>query len=167
MLVTMFTDASWNSKLRRATWACWTKANNETHRYSGIIRGEVDNSAEGELAAIVNGLFVIHRRFAAPAGSKIIIQSDSVEALTAIERASHPRGQAKLLATNVLTFAKKQDWQLDLRHVKGHQGTRNCRAAVNHWCDSECRRLMGELIAAQAQVELSVPHQLELFHATA
>jgi len=146
MLVTLFTDASVKFEIARATWACWAKADGVTHRYSGIIRNTINQSGDAELCAIANGLFVVIRRFAPPIKSKIIIQTDSDEAIYAIKSGKHTRPYTKLLLNNIYSTLQKHDLYCDLRHVKGHKGTATPRNAVNTWCDVECRRQMQILL---------------------
>ena len=125
----------------------WAKANGITHRYSGIVRGEVENSGEAELCAIANGLYVVFKRFVPPAGSKIICETDSREAIRAIQIQQHPRPHARLIAKSIKSFASQRNWILDLRYVKGHLGIETKRNAVNTWCDRECRRLIRDNFA--------------------
>ena len=157
MLITLFTDCSFSYRLSRGTWAAWFKVDGKTYRYSGTLREQIAQSAEGELRALANGLHYIKKTLAAPSGTKIIAQMDSVEAINAIRSKAHPRPQAKETVDYILAILTAEHWRLVLRHVKGHQGNATPRSAVNSWCDRECRRLMGELLAAT-----NTPDQLSL-----
>ena len=46
-------------------------------------------------------------------------------------------------------MVREKEITLILRHVKGHEGTKTPRNAVNTWCDKECRIRMGQLIKEQ------------------
>ncbi len=153
MLITMFTDSSFNRKLNRATWAAWFKCDGKTLRYSGIVKQSVSQSGDGELAAIANGLKAIKLKLAPPAGSRIIAQTDSVEAIHAIRSGNHIRLYSNQATKYILEIVKTEAWRLDLRHVKGHKGTQTPRNAVNSWCDVECRRLMGQLIESSVKTQ--------------
>lgn len=146
MLVTLFTDATYSKRLSRGAWAAWAKADSKTYRYSGLIKNEIPDIGEGELAAIANGLFVIAKRFQPPAGSRIIVTTDSTEAIAALSNRNHPRPTCRHIANYIWATTRENKWTLDLRHVKGHRGTASPRHAVNTWCDRECRRRMNELL---------------------
>ena len=152
MLVTLFTDASFNRALGRGVWAAWAKANGKTIRHSGAIKEPMPDIAESELAAIANGLFAAKKKFEPPFGSKIIVATDSAEAIASLCNRNHPRVKARFLTNYIHALAQEQGWTLDIRHVKGHKGTQTPRNAVNTWCDKECRRLMG-LLLKQNKVE--------------
>lgn len=163
MLVTMFTDATFNLRLRRGAWAAWAKANGKTIRYSGLIKEPILDIAEGELSAIANGLYAVMKKFEPEQGSRIIIATDSMEAIAALRNRNHPRVKCRILTNYVHGLAIAKGWSLDIRHVKGHKGDATPRNAVNTWCDKECRRLMGELLKAQIKMETAKqPEQQEL-----
>jgi hypothetical protein len=161
VLITMFTDCSYNRQLRRATWAAWAKADGVTIRVSGVLRAKVDQSGDGEIAAIANGLAAVKRAFAPPHGSKIIAQTDSTEAIHALRCGNHVRSFSQAAVQYALAFVSDNGWRLELRHVKGHCGAKTPRHAVNTWCDKECSRLMGKLLATSAQGELNLRQEKE------
>jgi ribonuclease HI len=146
MLITMFTDASYSSTLKRATWAVWFRCDGTTHRRSGYVKHSVTQSGDGEIAAIVNGMHQVYTVLNPPPGSKLIIQTDSAEAIHAYRCGNHVRPYCNQVIAYGLRLTASQRWVLDFRHVKGHKGTQTPRNAVNTWCDGECRRLMGRLI---------------------
>ena len=147
MLVTLFTDASFSRRYKRGTWAAWFKADGKASRFSGTIVAALEQSGDAELAAFANGLFAVARTLGPVPGDKIIAQMDSVEAITAVQTQDHPRPYAKTVLAYIRNLQQTYGFTLELRHVKGHNGTRTPRHAVNTWCDGECRRLMGLLLA--------------------
>lgn len=151
MLITLFTDASFNKALHKGVWAIWAKANGKTIRHSGPIRNSIPDIAEGELSAIANGLFFIKKDFAPERGSQVLVTCDSMEAINSLRLRSHPRVTCRHLTNYIWAFSREQDWTLGIRHVNGHKGTMTPRHAVNTWCDKECRRLMGELLKAHKE----------------
>ena len=155
MLVTLFTDASFNRALGRGVWAAWAKADGKTIRYSGALREPMSDIAECELAAIGNGLAAVKAKFAPPFGSKIIVATDSAEAIASLRSRNHPRVKCRFLTNYIHALAQAEGWTLDIRHVKGHRGAATPRNAVNTWCDKECRRLMG-LLLKQNQMETAI-----------
>jgi len=151
VLITLFTDASFSNRYKRGTWAAWFKVDGKTSRFSGTIVAELQQSGDAELAALANGLFAITRTLGPTTGDKIIAQTDSVEAITAVRMLTHSRPYAKDVVTYIDKLRNIHGFTLELRHVKGHKGAQTPRHAVNTWCDGECRRLMGLLIAERQQ----------------
>lgn len=151
MLVTMFTDASWNARTNIGVWSMWAKLDGKTIRYSGRIKQPMPQIGTCELAAIANGLFCIKRKFEPPTESRIIAQTDSLEAIAAIKKGQHKRLEDWSLVDHIKSFVGMNGWVLDLRHVKGHHGPQHKdhapRHVVNAWCDRECKRLMGIALA--------------------
>jgi ribonuclease HI len=156
-LVTLFTDASYNHRLRRGTWAAWAKCNGVTMRRSGILRDEMFGSTHAELAAVANGLVAVKQTFGPDNGSKIIIQSDCLNGLTSIRNGTKKTDPASNIASFVNDYAKTQGWELDLRHVKGHRAATTPRNAVNTACDVECRRQMGLLLEQLGEATKTKP----------
>lgn len=145
MIVTMFTDGAWNQQKRVGAWAAWMKMGDRaTVRRSGmLLKFPMGQSGTAELAAIANGLAVLASIEDPPwPRSRVIVQTDSQEAIDALTRGSHTLECSAVVVRHVLESIAKTGWRLDLRHVKGHAGTATARNAVNTWCDAECRRLM-------------------------
>src|ERR1017187_5491253 len=113
MLVTLFTDASFNKALGRGVWASWAKANGNAIRYSGAIKDKVPDIAEAELAAIANGLFTVMKKFKPEQSSRIIVTTDSMEAIASLRQRSHPRIGCRMLTNYVWAIAREQEWTLD------------------------------------------------------
>ena len=156
-LVTMFTDASWNRATLIGVWSMWAKLDGNTIRYSGILRNKMPQIGTAELSAIANGLFCIKRKFQCEENTKIIAQTDSLEAISAINSNNHPRPEDNALALHIKEFVKTNGWRLELRHVKGHKGTATRRNAVNTWCDRECKRQMGIALRERSDLQLDLP----------
>jgi len=158
----MFTDASFNARLRRATWASWIKHNGTTFRDSGIVVAECAQSGDGELAAIANGLHKCKHHLGPLAGARIIAQTDSQEAIDALRKREHPRRYAHEVTRWILFFTVQHNVRVEFRHVKGHKGMQDRRSAVNTWCDKECKRQMGLLLAQAAAAPIIQPSEPEI-----
>jgi len=146
MLITMFTDAGFDHQLKLGVWAAWAKADGVAMRRSGVLRSDIPNVDVAELQAIANGLACIVPAMAPPAGSKIIAQTDSLNAIRAIKRTAYCKPASFSRVENMLTvitkFTTGANLVVEWRHVRAHQGTGTPRNAVNEWCDGECRRLL-------------------------
>jgi len=142
----MFTDASHNEALQRATYAVWFKCDGKTYRHAGAVRGPIAQIGDGELAAIANGLYLALRDIPSLSpGGKIIIQTDSMEAIASLLNRRHRRPTAHRIVEHILAQAQAHSLVLDYRHVKAHKGTLTPRNAVNTWCDRQCTIEMQKL----------------------
>jgi len=157
MLITLFTDASYNQKLRRGTWAAYFipagTMSNDAQRASGIMRQTLDHASDAEISALANGIWTLTQRLHPPAGSRIIAQTDCLEILNSMSNNNHPRQNFLSIMFHIRKLQRDYGLVLDLWHVKGHQGTKNPRSAVNSWCDAECKRQMGYLLETQATTQ--------------
>lgn len=118
--VTLFTDASYCPDTGAWGWAAWCKhgAPAETLRHHGGGFG-CPGSHTAEVRGIEAGIAMVAAQVDI-VGKTVIIQCDCKSALR----------QADLTPL----------WDLNpkavrLKHVKGHQGTKNPRTAVNTWAD--------------------------------
>ena len=163
-LVTMFTDASWHRANGVGVWAVRAKCNGLTIRHSGTFNTPMPQIGTAELGAISYGLLHVSRGFDLTDDTKIIIQTDSLEAISAYRSGKHPREIDRNIALHIKAFAQEHGWRLELRHVKGHQGSATPRNAVNTWCDKECKRQMGLALAPKSTEIIQFPDaQPDLF----
>lgn len=98
-------------------------------------------SNEAEVWALNKGVEAVMASTSV-AGKVVVIQSDCRSAL-------HMLDESALIEAGALAVRKK--------HVKGHQGAKNARAAVNTWADREAykemashRLMYDEAVAAEA-----------------
>lgn len=132
MYVTMFTDASYCHQTKAAGWAVWIKygahPHDQTVRLVGACR-RIHDSMHAEYVALEEGLKALEK---IPLEGKIVVvQSDCTGALAAIETSHLVRVHGALSVTK--------------KHVKGHQGLKTARSAVNTWCDAEAKDAMRSL----------------------
>jgi len=147
MLITLFTDASHCHKTKIGAYAIWAKANGNTLRHSGVFKQKSADSADAELKAVINGVFVVLSVMQPAAGSRIIAQSDCLLAIRLLENPKPPKKKAtRDKVSSIITEFRKRvaasGVSVEFRHVTGHKGNVTTRNAVNTWCDNECRRLM-------------------------
>lgn len=118
--VTVFSDASFCPDTRTFGFAFWIKYGRPavTVRASG---GGYDmaNSTEAEYQGILFALAFIEENGIPIAGKTVVVQCDCLAALGRL-REAQPLPSADLVK---------------VKHVRGHNGYRNARSAVNTWCD--------------------------------
>jgi len=133
--VTVFTDASHCPHTLATGWAVWIKHGTPatTIRFRGTASG-LHNSTEAELHALERAIKHLLETDLA-LDRVVVIQSDSQGALAQLG-SHHNKLGTELRRT--ATYVK-------LKHVKGHQGLKCPRSAVNTWCDREARKQMNTL----------------------
>ena len=123
LYITLVADASFCHTTKAYGWCFWIKHGVEplTIVKSGGGIG-IANSGEAELEALMQGLQEIEALGAAMHGKYIVVQSDCTGALDRLE--SRLKQLVELGAGKAYT-----------KHVKGHQGNKTPRNAVNTLCD--------------------------------
>jgi ribonuclease HI len=148
MLVTMFTDISVSMRHGIGTYAVWAKESGNTLRHVARFKTPVFDSNVAEVLAIVNGLFIVIRQMQPPTDSKIIAQTDSATAISALTPLiSHGRYAQALIRRNQILHGR--GIEVEYRLVKGHKGHADRRSSVNTWCDRACRDLLRTTIREQ------------------
>jgi ribonuclease HI len=148
MLVTIFTDASFCPHTFAAGWAAWIKyGEGKTLRLSDEFKINITNSSDAEIGAAVNALCAATTRLKLGSHDKIILQTDCLTVIAALDFRfkidGGPRGFAgKCRGILNKRFEALGRPHIDIRHVKGHRGNADKRAAVNTYCDREARRHM-------------------------
>ena len=127
--ITIFTDASYDYSIKAAGWAGWIKHGHpaETIRLSGKLF-DIQNINIAEKYAIELSIKELIERNITVKDKIIVIQSDSEYALSKVD-----------------ISGLKDALRVNLKHVKGHQGKKCVRSAVNTWCDKEARRILREI----------------------
>lgn len=120
--ITIFADASWCPDTKAMGWYGWCKC--AAGRFTSEGNGTAKSSGEAELHGIVSMIKYVQERFAFQ-DKKVVIQCDCLEALQKLD-------------INIMPGAAS----VKLKHVKGHQGNSNPRAAVNNLCDKKAYKQM-------------------------
>lgn len=130
--VTVFCDASHCPRTLATGWAVWMKYGRpaKTERLSGALR-DVRSSHYAELHALEQALTFLEDRMTLT-GQIVVIESDCKGALAEVQE------RAMKLTARGAKFVK-------LKWVKGHQGVKCARSAVNTWCDTEAKQHMRKL----------------------
>lgn len=125
--LTMFADASYCKDLKLAGWAYWMKFRSPKSVLNFGHEFGVLTSVDAEVMAIEKGIEYILDKFDL-SGVMVIIQSDCCPALD--------RFKSRDL------FGSKSPKSVEYRHVRGHQGVKSPRYAVNSTVDAYARREM-------------------------
>lgn len=168
MNVTIYSDASLCPETRIVGWAVWIKSDRGTTRAQGVLKAKLLDTTIAEAMAAINGIVIGLRQAAIAAGDIIVINTDNDAVMSVLEgvarRRCKPanlrkrglnfkqlRAEVKEANLHIRTIAdvykdRRDGYNLDVRwtHVKGHRGTVDRRAAVNHSCDQRAKEAMTE-----------------------
>jgi ribonuclease HI len=151
-LITLFTDAGarWALGHRRITkgaWAFWAKrCGSDVLRGGNLIKTEFQHVHEAELIAFANGMYSLQKAGWFEQPHHVLWQSDSEHALLVWKKFrqidSRLNEREHLICKTVADILDRTRVTVSGRHVKGHQGTKNPRHAVNTFCDRLCSDLL-------------------------
>lgn len=164
MMITIFCDASHCSRTMAGGWGAWAKRDGwEFGRvFGGPLENKPANSSEAELSAIASALSQLASAGDLEPVRTIILQSDSLAALSAIKalstarwsRSDDRRDSGGSVARVKLTKNERASMEvltaalagrpIFLRHVKGHKSGTG-RNWVNSQCDRVARKHMRSL----------------------
>jgi hypothetical protein len=146
--ITLFADASFCPDTKAAGIAIWARDAYNHRRRSKALTFAVDNAAQAEGIALGTAILFVLREFSYQPGDRISIQSDCLAALDLFaetpKRKKPLPGCEAALRSRVLQEVQRAGVTLCPKHVKGHEGTKNARSAVNTWCDEQARSRMRE-----------------------
>ena len=138
---TVLTDASYCPRTQIAGWAGWIKIDGQEaiRRYGPLKATKVAGSAEAEMYAVLNGIWI-----ALQAGAEAILVRTDCDAVIKAATISGGRGKLGKLWHEATQRPDLKPARLEFRHIKGH-GEIKCRASwVNDWCDKHAKKAMKE-----------------------
>lgn len=146
--ITLFADASFCDKTKAAGIAIWARDADKHCRRSKALTFAVDSASQAEGIALGTAILFVLREFSYQPGDRLSIQSDCLAALdlfaTTPKRKKPLPGCESEMRSKVLQEVHQAGLTLCPKHVKGHEGTKNARSAVNTWCDENARSQMRE-----------------------
>lgn len=139
MLVTLIVDASFYDATCAAAYAFYAISQRDKLTYSGRFKQPITDSSHAELAAIANALHIVMPHPLAAGADKVLIQTDSKNAIKWLEERQCKHHPAVL--AHILGLIDKWGIVAEFRHIKAHCGTAEPRFYCHNWCDKEARRL--------------------------
>lgn len=144
MLVTIFSDASYCPKIKRASWGGWVKSERGVARGGGVLRGTISDINISEARALVNAVHLGLRDQVLHKGDRIIAQTDNDCVMKVLNYAG-PRDEWRETAELARKLLGDHQLELTWRHVKGHKGYTSKRSSVNVYCDRVARYFLDEV----------------------
>lgn len=134
---TVNTDAGLKNDGKGA-YAYWIRSNDVLVKGAGSLKGEIKNSNEAELAAILNALSIVANNEYLRTADIIVVNCDNKQALKTL-RENQINGYAKYVEF-YKELKKKLSAPIFYKHVKGHSKGRTSREWVNNWCDKNLKK---------------------------
>jgi len=135
-----FTTVNTDAGLRKgkAAYSYWIRSEDVIERGSGPLKGEIKNSNEAELAAILNALTIVANNEYLRSADVIVVNCDNKQALKVL-RDKQINGYAKYTAF-YNEILKRIKVKIFYKHVKGHSKGNTPRQWVNNWCDKNLKK---------------------------
>lgn len=145
MLVTINTDASYNSHYKIGTFSFWIVSDAGRICKRGNLKGDVITSQEAEFKAVLNALHFLLEKSGWKYINRIIINCDCQPVVDMIN-GSETQKWAKSYKSHFNSIKKKFKISIEARKVKAHSGIDQSRNWVNDWCDEQAKGLLRSTI---------------------
>lgn len=143
--ITLNTDASFHPDWKVGGYAFYFRHETIFVRYSGVFKGQLDDSTEAEMKCIANGLAAM-LRVELPKVDWFIINTDSKASMAKIKHGSDDLSKlVRKLRADVI--GKLRSTNNRIRHVKAHSNIKDKRSWVNDWCDRKAKEEMRRAVA--------------------
>lgn len=155
MRVTVIADASHCPMTKAAGYGYWAVSERGRQGGGGPIKGPIDTSSAAEMAAMVNGLFFACMAKIAQEGDHVLLQTDCLAAIGALESKRKELTKDERYAKQRFFEIKKEyGVTVSFRHVKGHTNRTEARYVTNNLCDQRAKagmRLARKRLKGEAQ----------------
>jgi ribonuclease HI len=152
--ITINTDASYHIEKKVGGYAFYIVCDLFKIRKGGMFKSHPANSTEAEMMSIANAVATLLAQKELPKVKWLIINTDSIPAITRIKKAAHSGND---LNKQVELLLRKLKSRLSAKskfcHVKAHSNIGDARSKANDWCDKEAKMWM-RLAVSQTQKPL-------------
>ena len=109
---------------------------------------------------MANGLYITTTLLTLTPSDRILLKSDcltAIEILNGLPNRLLADEYISKLVSYIRNLIQEKTFTLQLRHVKGHRGKADSRAAVNTFCDKEARKHMENVRKRIDENEILLP----------
>lgn len=140
MFITVMTDASYCSRTRSAGYGFWIASGRGRKAGSGFYTFDVVSACEAEMLAVADAIYNGIKCFLIHKGDSILVQLDSIPAISAFTGERIPKQEKENQAIEYLWLLKNQfNLEISFKHVKGHSNLEDARSKSNAHCDSAAK----------------------------
>jgi len=139
MLVTIYTDASYNPKNHKAAGAAWIRSNRGTLRVRKKMKG-VSNPTSAEAYIINYAIRYAYSKW--PDATVIFVNTDSLNVckfMWEFNNSEPKNKQLKIIIDYIKKFGKHYQLEYRFKHVKAHTNKKDIRSWLNRWCDQNAK----------------------------
>lgn len=148
MNITLMVDGSFCPETGAGGFGYWIASERGKLGGGGPIKNISDNPTDVEMKAICNALVIAMNLGFAVSGDKILVQTDSKQAIAAFEHNRIPGSESERMSVSFLDkFRKENNLLVVYRHVKGHSDNPGARFAANNHCDERAKTAMRKVRA--------------------
>lgn len=157
-VTTVSTDASFNVKYSKGSFAFWIANDSGRFYNSGLIKGKMDSPLMCEMKSILLALEFLIKFKIAEESRKIIINTDCLNAIHVLRSNKDKIVKYKLSTRKLLQlkneihniiFRNFPNIKIYFRHIKAHTNNKSINNYANNWCDKECKKHIGIFIKNQ------------------
>jgi len=131
-MITLFTDVSHDHRAGVGAYAWWAETQEgESYRGAGIFPELIDHTNVAEVYGMVNGVYAAIKEIQPPEASKIVMETDSGVAISALAGHAYRHPHYEVLAQMLTTKLAEHGLEIEYKHAKAHP-----------WCDRIARALM-------------------------
>lgn len=140
MFITVMADASYCSRSRSAGYGFWIACERGKKAGSGFYTFDVVSACEAEMLAVADAIYNGIKSFLIHKGDSILVQLDSIPAISAFTGERIPKQEKENQAIEYLWLIKNQfNLEISFKHVKGHSNLEDARSKSNAHCDSAAK----------------------------
>lgn len=140
MFITVMTDASYCSRTRSAGYGFWIASGRGRKAGSGFYTFDVVSACEAEMLAVADAIYNGLKSFLIHKGDSILVQLDSIPAISAFTGERVPKQEKENQAIEYLWLLKNQfNLEISFKHVKGHSNLEDARSKSNAHCDNAAK----------------------------
>lgn len=136
--LTINTDASFSPITKKGGYGIWIVYRGEKYQYSGGFKGNLEDSTEAELKAVINAFHIISNWNVQ--ANRVIVNCDNKGVRDFIDgKVSIVKPKYKELVKLLKSYTDKYQMVYS-KKIRGHQSGENSpRQYVNNWCDEKAR----------------------------
>ena len=130
-MITLFIDVSHDHRAGIGAYAWHAEVDGSKYYGADLFPEPIEKINVAEVCGVVNGVCAVIKEIRPPQTSKIIAETDSGVAISALEGRSHRHPQYDTLCRMMATKLAEHGLDIEYRRTKAHP-----------WCDRTARALM-------------------------
>lgn len=144
--ITVFTDASYDPLVKKASFAAWIRYNEDVFLFSKMI-SNCDDSNLAELMAIDAVIYELTKIGLPLKGKRVVLVTDSDNCIDIIKKSIHDhtnglKPEFVKLRKRILVNRNNHGFILKINPIKSHVQPNKSRDMINRWCDMQAKLIL-------------------------